>query len=71
MHELSIKNRKEIEVYKILKRVSEKKSLNLEKYEDGYKLGEDYVKVYDNRDIRVNNELVDVDDLEVFLESGN
>lgn len=71
MHELSIKSRKEIEVYKILKSVSEKKSLNLEKYEDGYKLGEDYVKVYDNRDIRVNNELVDVDDLEVFLESGN
>lgn len=71
MHELSIKNRKEIEVYKILKSVSEKKSLNLEKYEDGYKLGEDYVKVYDNRDIRVNNELVDVDDLEAFLESGN
>ena len=71
MHELSIKSRKEIEVYKILKSVSEKKSLNLEKYEDGYKLGEDYVKVYNNRDIRVNNELVDVDDLEVFLESGN
>ena len=71
MHELSIKSRKEIEVYKILKRVSEKKSLNLEKYEDGYKLGEYYVKVYDNRDIRVNNELVDADDLEVFLGSGN
>lgn len=71
MHELSIKSRKEIEVYKILKSVSEKKSLNLEKYEDGYKLGEDYVKVYDNRDIRLNNELVNVDDLEVLLESGN
>ena len=66
IHELSINNRKEIEVYKILKKISKDKNLPLEKREDGYKLQEDYIKVYNN-DIRVNNELVEINDLEALL----
>ena len=66
IHELSINNRKEIEVYKILKKISNDKNLPLEKREDGYKLQEDYIKVYNN-DIRVNHELVNINDLEALL----
>ena len=66
IHELSINNRKEIEVYKILKKISNDKNLPLEKREDGYKLQEDYIKVYNN-DIRVNHELVEINDLEALL----
>ena len=69
IHEIGVESRKEIEVYKILKAVSDKKSLSLEKHENGYKLGEDYIKVYGNRDIRVNNELVDISDLKEVLEN--
>ena len=63
VHELGLKNRKEIEVYKVLKRVSESKSLSLKKYKEGFMLGEDFIKVCDNRQIRVNEELVDIADL--------
>ena len=66
IHELSINNRKEIEVYKILKKISNDKNLPLEKREDGYKLQEYYIKVYNN-DIRVNHELVNINDLEALL----
>ena len=59
IHELSLKNRKEIEVYKILKKISEQKSLILEKREDGYRLGENYIRVYENSEIRLNDELVE------------
>ena len=67
IHEISIKNRREIDVYKILKKISDDKSLVLEKYEEGYKLGNDYIKVYDNRDIRVNEELVEIKNLKSKL----
>ena len=63
VHELGLKNRKEIEVYKVLKRVSESKSLSLKKYKEGFMLGEDFIKVCDSRQIRVNEELVDIVDL--------
>ena len=69
IHEIGIESRREIDVYKILKVASHKKSLNLEKYEDGYKLGEDYIKIYKNKDIRVNNELVDISNLKKVLEN--
>ena len=63
IHELSIINRKEIEVYKILKKISHDKNLPLEKHQDGYKFQGNYIKVYNN-DIRVNNELVKINELE-------
>ena len=63
IHELSINNRKEIEVYKILKKISNDKNLPLEKHQDGYKFQGNYIKVYNN-DIRVNNELVKINELE-------
>ena len=63
IHELSINNRKEIEVYKILKKISHDKNLPLEKHQDGYKFQGNYIKVYNNV-IRVNNELVKINELE-------
>ena len=63
IHELSIINRKEIEVYKILKKISHDKNLPLEKHQDGYKFQGNYIKVYNN-DIRINNELVKINELE-------
>ena len=63
MHELSMTSRREIDVYKILKMISDDKLLSLEKYEDGYKLGDNHIKIYENQDITINSELIDISQL--------
>lgn len=63
LHELGLKNRREVEVYKILKRVSNSKSLNLKKRNEGFYLGEDFIRVCDNGDIRLNDRLVEFGEL--------
>lgn len=63
IHELGLKSRREIEVYKILKRISESKSLTLKKFKEGFYLGENFVRVCDKGDIRLNNRLVEIGQL--------
>ena len=60
MHELYLKNRKEIEVYKVLKKVSESKGIKLRKENDGFIIGNDFVRVLDNGDVKLNGEIIDI-----------
>ncbi|WP_343337931.1 hypothetical protein TPELB_33170 [Terrisporobacter petrolearius] len=63
IHELGLKSRREIEVYKILKRISKSKSLKLKKFKGGFYLEQNFIKVCDNGDIRLNDRLVEVEQL--------
>lgn len=58
LHELRLKNRREVEVYKILKYISKIKSLSLKKFKEGFYIGKDLIRVCDNGDIRLNDGLV-------------
>ncbi|MEX6585482.1 DUF2357 domain-containing protein [Paraclostridium bifermentans] len=60
MHELYMKNRREIELYKILKKSSKDKGLNLRKEKDGFYLGEKHIRLYKDNKIKVNNEITDI-----------
>ena len=65
MHELYLNNRKEIEVYKILKNFSKKNNLILKKEKGGFTIGENYVRVINNKIIKLNDEIID--NLEIAL----
>lgn len=63
MHELYFKNRKEIEVYKILKSISKSKNISIKKENNGFYIGNDFVKVLDNGDIKLNKDKVSITEL--------
>ena len=63
MHELYLGSRKEIEVYKILRKISEAKNIKLKKEQNGFYIGEDYIKVFDNGKIKLNNKDVNLFDI--------
>ena len=65
MHELYLTNRREIEVYKVLKKFSIDKGLSLKKEKNSFRIGEDYVRIVDNNIIKFNDEIVD--DLADFI----
>ena len=55
--------RREIDVYKILKKISKDKNINLRKENDGFYIGSDFVKVLDNGDIKLNKNKVSIKDI--------
>ena len=63
MHELYFNNRKEIEVYKILRKISKSKNKNIIKEKNGFYLGSDFIKVLDNGDIKLNENKVNITEL--------
>ena len=63
MHELYLSSRREIDVYKILKKISKDKNINLRKENDGFYIGSDFVKVLDNGDIKLNKNKVSIKDI--------
>ncbi|MGL6105129.1 DUF2357 domain-containing protein [Romboutsia sp.] len=63
IHELKLKNRTEIEVYKVLKKYSEKYGIILKKENEGFYIGNSFVKVLENRDIKLNDSLVTIKEL--------
>ena len=63
MHELYLSSRREIDVYKILKKISKDKNINLRKENDGFYIGSDFVKVLDNGDIKLNGDTVGIKDI--------
>ncbi|MGL5330123.1 MAG: nuclease domain-containing protein, partial [Peptostreptococcaceae bacterium] len=66
MHELYLKNRKEIEVYKILRYISDSKGIKLKRDKSGFYIGTDKVSVYDKGEIRLNNEVCSLNDLDII-----
>ncbi|HSQ89393.1 hypothetical protein, partial [Romboutsia sp.] len=67
MHELYLKNRKEIEVYKVLKKISESKGIKLRKEKEGFYIGKDFIKILDNGDIKFNEEIKDINQINHIL----
>ena len=63
MHELYFNNRKEIEVYKILKSISKSKNISIKKENNGFYIGSDYIKVLDNGNIKLNGDKVNITEL--------
>ena len=63
MHELYLSSRREIDVYKILKKISKDKNINLRKENDGFYIGSDFVKVLDNGDIKLSRNKVSIKDI--------
>ena len=63
MHELYLSSRREKDVYKILKKISKDKNINLRKENDGFYIGSDFVKVLDNGDIKLNKNKVSIKDI--------
>ena len=63
MHELYFNNRKEIEVYKILKSISKSKNISIKKENNGFYVGSDYIKVLDNGNIKLNGDKVNITEL--------
>ena len=63
MHELYFNNRKEIEVYKILKSISKSKNISIKKENNGFYVGSDYIKVLDNGNIKLNGDKVSITEL--------
>ena len=51
------------DVYKILKKISKDKNINLRKENDGFYIGSDFVKVLDNGDIKLNKNKVSIKDI--------
>ena len=63
MHELYFNNRKEIEVYKILRRISKSKNISIRKENNGFYMGSDFIKVLDSGDIKLNGYKVNITEL--------
>ena len=63
MHELYLGSRKEIEVYKILRKISEAKNIKLKKEQNGFYIGENYIRVLDNGKIKLNNKDINLFDI--------
>ncbi len=63
MHELYLKNRKEVKVYKVLKQISKDKEISLKRGKDGFSIGKSIVTVSEKLEIRVNNNLCDLQKL--------
>ena len=64
MHELYMKDRKEIKLYKLLKHISVNKNLKLIKDKDGFYIGKNLVKLNSDNKIYVNEEIVYIKDFE-------
>ena len=67
MHELYMKNRQEIELYKILKKISEVKNLTLKKEKEGFYLHKDYIRVYKRNKTKVNDKIIHINNLYNYL----
>lgn len=67
MHELYMKNRKEIEIYKILKNISREKNIKLTKKKEGFLLREYIISVDEKENIRLNNEIVNIDKIKNII----
>ena len=63
MHELYLVSRREIEVYKVLRKISEENNISLRKENNGFYIGSDFVRVLDNGDIKLNGENVTLKDI--------
>jgi hypothetical protein len=63
MHELYLGSRREIEVYKVLRKISEENNISLRKENNGFYIGSDFVRVLDNGDIKLNGEKVTLRDI--------
>lgn len=63
MHELYFNNRREIEVYKILRKISKNKNISIKKENNGFYIGSDFIKVLDNGNIKLNGKKVNITEL--------
>ena len=63
MHELYFNNKREIEVYKILRKISKNKNISIRKENNGFYIGSNFIKVLDNGDIKLNGDKVNINEL--------
>ncbi len=63
MHELYLGSRKEIDIYKILRKISEDKNISLKKENNGFYIGSDFVKILENGDIKLNGNKINIDEI--------
>ena len=66
MHELYLGSRREIEVYKVLRKINEENNISLRKKDNGFYIGDDFVRVLDNGDIKLNGEKVTLKDISLI-----
>jgi hypothetical protein len=58
VHELSFKNNSEIEVYKILKKISKLKGMKISRFKDYFTLGDVKIEVLNSNKTKVNDFIV-------------
>lgn len=58
IHELKLKNRDEIELYKILKKISKERGLKLLRKRDCYVIDGKDIEMLENRKVRVDGRIV-------------
>ena len=68
MHELHLNSRKEIDVYKVLRKISKDKNISLRKENSGFYIGSDFVKVLDNGEIKLNGNKVSIDEITKYYQ---
>ena len=56
-------SRRQIEVYKVLRKISDDNNIRLKKENNGFYIGSDFVKVLDNGDIKLNGDTVGIKDI--------
>lgn len=63
IHELKMKNRDEILIYKKLKEVSKINNIKLKRFKDYYELGDKKIELLENKKIRVNGRIFDIGEI--------
>ena len=67
MHELYLGSRREIEVYKVLRKISDDNNIRLKKENNGFYIGSDFVRVLDSGNIKLNQNKISIKELKVKL----
>ena len=67
VHELSFKNNSEIEVYKILKKLSKLKGMKIVRFKDYFKLGNIKIEVLNSKELRVNDVIMKIENFKISL----
>lgn len=71
VHELFMNSRREIDVDKIAKKISEDTNIKLKKEKDRFYLGKDFIRVLENGSIKFNDNIITFEKLKIALKKTN
>lgn len=76
VHELSFKSKSEIEVYKVLKKLSKLRGMSIVRFKDYFMIGNVKVTVLNSKEARVNDDIVEIGSLyekikRIYLDAKN